>query len=117
MTHRIERINHLLQEEISELLSRQVKDPRLGNFVAVTAVTTSPDLRNARVYISQLGHEAEKKETMEALRKASGYLRTELARRIRLHRMPELSFLWDDSIEYGSHIEEILDQINREKEK
>ena len=67
MAHRIERINNLIRQEISELLKRQVKDPRLGTFIAVTAVTTSPDLKYARVFVSGLSSQEEKKETMSAL--------------------------------------------------
>ena len=104
MTHRIERVNNLIRQEISELLQRQVKDPRLGSFIAILEVSTSPDLKYAKIFVSRIGSEAEKKEILSALAAASGFFRNELARRLRLRRIPELSFQWDDSIERGSHL-------------
>ena len=112
MAHRIERVNNLIRREISELLQRQVKDPRLGNFVAVTEVSASPDLRYAKIFISCISSEEEKKEMLSALAAASGFLRNELARRIKLRRIPELSFQWDDSIERGAHLLELIDQVS-----
>ena len=85
--------------------------------IAVTGVETSHDLRTARVYISHLGTEADKKATMSAITAASGFFRKELANNLRLRRVPELSFHWDDSIERGAHIEELIDRVNSEKER
>jgi len=116
MAHRIERVNNLIRQEISELLQRQVKDPRLGNFVAITDVSTSPDLKYAKVFISCIGSEAERKVTISVLATASGFFRKELARRLRLRRIPELSFQWDDSIERGSHLLELIDQVTSGKD-
>lgn len=117
MSHRIERINQLIRREISELLRREVKDPRLGNFIAVTDVETSHDLRTARIYVSHLGSEAEKEETLAAITAASGFFRKELAKTMRIRRVPELSFHWDNSIERGAHIEELLDKVTSNKER
>ncbi len=117
MTHRIERLNHLIRQEISEQLQRRVKDPRLGNFIAVTDVETSPDLRTAKIYISHLGTEADKKATMAALISAAGFFRKELAKNLTLRRVPELSFHWDDSIERGAHIEELIDRVEKDRER
>ena len=114
MTHRIERVNHLILREISELLQHQVKDPRLGNFIAVTEVATSPDLRRARVLVSSIGGEEEKQKTLVGLAVASGFLRNELARRLRLRRIPELVFEWDNSIERGTHLLELIDRVSAE---
>ena len=111
MTRRIERVNNLFRHEISELLQRQVKDPRLGNFVAVTEVSISPDLRYARIFVSHIGSEEERRETLSALAAASGFFRRELAKRIRIRYIPELSFQWDDSIERGTHLLELIDQV------
>lgn len=111
MSRRIERLNHLIQEEISELLQRQVKDPRLGGFVTVTGVSVSSDLRHAKIFISIMGSEEEKVEAMEALTNASGFLRKELGTRLRLRYNPELSFHRDDSIEHGSHILELISRV------
>ena len=111
MSRRIEKINHLLREEVSELLSRHVKDPRLNVFLSVTRVVTSPDLHFAKVYISIMGTEEEKTKAFEALNTAAGFLRRELRPRLTLHRIPDLSFHRDDSIEEGSHILELINQV------
>jgi len=112
MAHRIERVNNLIRQEISELLQRQVKDPRLGSFVAITEVSTSPDLRYAKVFVSRIGSEEEKRETLKVLAAASGFLRNELARRLRMRRIPELNFEWDDSIERGAHLLDLINKVS-----
>ena len=112
MTRRIERINHLILRGISELLQHQVKDPRLSSFIAVTEVCTSPDLKRARVLVSSIGGEEEKGETLSVLAGASGFLRNELAARLRLRRIPELYFEWDNSIERGTHLLELIDRVS-----
>ena len=117
MTHRIGRVNSLIRNEISELLKRQVRDPRLGNFVAVTEVSTSLDLKYAKVFVSGICSEEEKKDTLNALTGASGFLRNELIHRLSLRRVPELSFQWDDSIERGSHLLELIDRIVTEEDR
>jgi ribosome-binding factor A len=108
MGRRTERINHLLREEISVLLARQVKDPRLSRFITVTRVSTAPDLSNAKVFISTLGDETEKQEVLNTLTSASGYLRRELRERITLRSIPELSFYRDDSIEQGARVLQLI---------
>ncbi|MBA7704707.1 Ribosome-binding factor A [subsurface metagenome] len=112
MAHRIERVNNLIRHEISQLLQRQVKDPRLDSFVAVTEVSTSPDLRYAKVFVSCMGSEEEKQATLRGLVAATGFFRNKLARRLRLRRIPELSFEWDDSIERGTHLLKLIDEVN-----
>jgi ribosome-binding factor A len=112
MSHRIERVSSLMRHEISQLLQRQVKDPRLGNFVAVTEVSISPDLRYAKVFVSCMGSEEEKQATLSGLIAASSFLRNRLAKRLRLRRIPELSFQWDDSIERGDHLLQLIDEVN-----
>lgn len=115
MAHRIERVNSLIRQEISELLQRQVKDPRLGNFIAVTEVSTSADLKYAKVFVSRIGGDEEKQETLSVLASASGFFRKELARRLKLRYTPELSFQWDDSIERGDHLLQLIDEVTLEK--
>ncbi len=113
MTYRIERVNSLMREEISELLRREVKDPRLGDFVAVTEVATAPDMRHARVFVSSLSSAGkEREEMLSALNSASGFLRHELARKLRLRHIPELIFEWDDSIERGSRLLRLIDRVS-----
>ena len=111
MAHRIERVNNLIRQEISQLLQRQVKDPRLGGVVAVTEVSTSPDLRYAKVFVSCMGSEEDKQEMLSGLLAASGFFRNKLARSLRLRRIPELSFYWDDSIERGDHLLQLIDEV------
>ena len=114
MAHRIERLNNLIRQEISELLQRQVKDPRLGTFLTVTAVATSPDLKYAKVFVSRMSGKEEKQETLSALAGAARFFRKELAKQLKLRRIPELSFHWDDSIERGDHLLQLIDQVSSE---
>ncbi|MDP2916531.1 MAG: 30S ribosome-binding factor RbfA [Dehalococcoidia bacterium] len=114
MTHRIERVNHLIREEISELIQRQLKDPRLSSMVAVTDVVTSPDLRQARVFVSCICSPEERQGILNALTSASGFIRNEMGRHLRLRRIPELSFSWDESIERGARIAELIDRVSTE---
>ncbi len=117
MSRRLERLNGLFREELSDLLLRQVKDPRLAQFVSITRVVISSDLSHARVFVSVMGSEEEKVATLEGLTAAANYLRRELNKRITLRRMPELSFRRDDSLEQGAHILDLLDKISEESEK
>ncbi|MAF86011.1 MAG: ribosome-binding factor A [Dehalococcoidales bacterium] len=116
MTHRIERLNQLIRQEISELLHRQVKDPRLGGFVAVTEISTSLDLKYAKIFVCRIDGAEEKQETLSALTGASGFLRKELAKRLKVRRIPELRFEWDDSIERGSHLLNLIDKTRLDRE-
>jgi ribosome-binding factor A len=114
VAHRIERVNSLIRQEISELLQRQVKDPRLGNFIAVTEVNTSADLKHARVFISSMDEGGDKKEIMEALESATGFFRTRLAKNLRMRYTPEISFHWDESIKRGDRLLQLIDEIVHE---
>ena len=116
MTRRVERINHLLRETICELLQRQVKDPRLGGFVTVTEVTTSRDLRHAKVFVSVFGDEEESKKALEGLTAASGFLRRELGAKLSLRHIPELSFCRDNSINRGAHVLALIEHLSTEEE-
>ncbi|MFH1639693.1 MAG: 30S ribosome-binding factor RbfA [Chloroflexota bacterium] len=114
MVHRIERLNSLLRQEISEIIIRQVKDPRLDSSVIVTAVETAADIKHATIFVSKIGTEAEKQETLAALETASGFFRHELGEKLRLRHIPELSFQWDDSIERGDHLLQLIDKVTEE---
>ena len=114
MSHRIEQVNKLLRRALSDLLQRQIKDPRLDTFVTVTEVSTSTDLRHAKVFVSHLGSEAEKQEILRVLGAASGFLRKELAQHLKMRRIPELSFYWDDSLERGDLILKLIDQVTKD---
>ena len=111
MSRRIERVNHLIREEISQLLQREVKDPRLSGFITVTQVSTSPDLSHAKVFISVMGEDKEKEEALLALANASGFFRRELSARLRLRRSPALSFHYDDSISQGAQVLQLISQV------
>jgi ribosome-binding factor A len=114
MAHRIERINNLIRRELSELIQNEVRDPRLDSFVTVTEVSTSADLRHAKIYVSSMSGKQEEKSILEALNSATGFLRTGLAGKIRIRRIPELSFYWDDSIEHGDRILRMIDNLRQE---
>ena len=116
MAHRIERVNNLIRREISELIQRELRDPRLDEFVTVTEVSTSPDLKFAKVFISSISGKQEEQKILTVLNSASGFLRTELAAKVRLRRIPELNFYWDDSIEHGDHILRLIDQVSSDKD-
>ncbi len=114
-THRIERVNQLIRQELSTLLLRETKDPRLSSYISINSVTTSPDLRYARVMVSCVCEETRKKEIMEALAHSSGFFRSLLAKNLKMRRVPELTFVWDTSIERGSRIIELIDKVSLEQ--
>ena len=116
MVHRIERVNHLIRQEISELLRREVKDPRLSSLISITQVDTSADLKYAKVFVSCLCSDEEKKEVLSTLSTASGFLHNELTKRLKLRHIPELDFRWDNSIEKGAHILELIDKVAQDRE-
>lgn len=115
MSRRIERINSLIRQEISDLLLRELKDPRLDNFVSIVRVDTAADLSNARVYVSFMGSPETKAETMMALRAASRFIKGELMKRIRIRTIPEIDFREDDSIARAAKIIEKLNYIQQEE--
>jgi ribosome-binding factor A len=116
MSHRIERVNTLILREISELIQYHLRDPRLAEFVAVTDVETSADLQHAKIFVSCIGGQQEETKVMSVLNAAAGHLRSELAKKVRLRYIPELSFYWDNSIERGDRILRLLDQVSTEPE-
>lgn len=116
MTHRLPRVNSLIRHEISELLSQEVKDPRLGSYIAITEVDTSSDLRQSRIYVSFMGSDEEKQAALNALNTARGYFHNELMKRLRLRHVPEITFFWDNSIAQGAHLQELIDKVSVEDE-
>jgi ribosome-binding factor A len=115
MTRRTERVNELLRAEISEILQRQVKDPRLDLLFSVTEVDVAPDLKSARVYVSMMSNEDEVENAFRALKAASPYIRHELRGRLTsLRYTPELSFLRDRSIERGAQLSALINQVAAE---
>ena len=114
MSHRIERVNQLIRQEISQLLQREVKDPRLGGLISITEVDTAADLKHAKVYVSCLCSEDEKKELLATLSSASGFFHNELMKRLTLRHVPILEFRWDYSLEKGAHLQELIDRVSRQ---
>lgn len=114
-TQRMQRVSDLLRQEISEIMRRRMKDPRLG-FLTVTSVEVSPDLRYAKVYVSSPGTESELTDRVKILSGAAGFIRGELFKRITLKFIPELSFRADRSIEHAIRISKVLKEL-QEKER
>lgn len=112
MNIKIERINHMIMEEVSKILMLEVKDERV-KFVTITDCDTSNDLSYAKIYVTVLDNE-QKEETLKALNKASSFIRSELAKRIDIRNIPELKFYYDESVSYGEKIDNIIDKINEE---
>lgn len=112
MSLKIDRLNNLIQREVSLILEREVKDKGI-DFVTVTAVRTSSDLSFCRIYVTCLNDE-KRNETMQSLKNASGFIRKELASRIEVRHVPVLEFVYDESIEYGQRIEEKIKEIYNE---
>lgn len=111
MYRRIERVNEQLRQEISQLLLRQIKDPRLGGIISVTRVNTSSDLRNAHVFLSVMGDTATKQSALEGVQSAAAFIRRELRGRLALRYTPFLRFDLDDSLEQGEHLLRIMDGL------
>jgi ribosome-binding factor A len=114
MTRRSERVSNLIRQEICELLQERINDPRLNTFISVTRVVTSSDLSSARVFVSTLGDNVDKNEVLEGFKSATGYFRRELAKQLTLRHVPELSFQFDDSIEVGNRVLNLIEQVARE---
>jgi len=113
---RTTRVNELLRAEISELLLREVKDPRVSRgMVTITEVQTSPDLRHAVVFFSHLGTESERKEALEGLQRSAHFLHRELVHRLSLRNVPELVFKFDPSIERGARLAGLINQVGTER--
>jgi ribosome-binding factor A len=103
------RVNEALREVLSARIAEGLKDPRIG-FVTVTAVETSPDLRHARVYVSVLGSDLERADSLAGLQSAHGVLQAEIANVMHMKRTPELKFVYDETVEQGMRINELLSE-------
>ena len=110
-TRRRERVGELIREELSDLIRREVKDPRLSGLISVTEVVTSPDLRHARVFVSIMGTEEEKQQVEKGLAAAKGFLRKGLGERLTLRYTPDLIFQRDESIERGSRLLQLIEEV------
>ena len=110
---RIEKLQELIKQEMSKMLLKELKDPRIG-FVTVTDVEMTGDLREAKIYVSVMGGAEQVKSSLEGLNSALGFIRREIGHRIRLRFTPEISFALDTSLDYGDHIQKLLLQVEGE---
>jgi ribosome-binding factor A len=110
---RREKVADLLRDEVSEIIQREMSDPRLG-FVSITRVELSPDLKYARMFISVMGTEEERADSLVALNNASGFIRRQLAPRLRMRVIPEVSFRLDRSMEHAENVARILRDLEPE---
>lgn len=113
MSVRSNRVGEQMKKELGDIIGRKIKDPRIG-FVTVTDVNVTGDLQQATVYISVLGDEKQKEDTLKGLETAKGFIRSELGQRIRLRKTPEIFFEFDASIDYGNRIETLLKEIKED---
>ncbi|TVY10614.1 30S ribosome-binding factor RbfA [Paenibacillus cremeus] len=110
---RVGRVGEQIKKELSQIIQSELKDPRIG-FITVTGVEVTNDFSHAKVFLSVLGSDEQRDETLKALARSSGFLRSELGKRIQMRKIPTLIFKFDASIDYGSKIESLLHKINEE---
>lgn len=111
---RANRVAEQMKKEVSEIIQRELKDPRIG-FITVTDVDVTGDLQQAKIFITVYGEEEERRKTFDGLEKAKGFIRSETGKRIQLRKTPEISFEFDESIERGNRIETLIREM-KEKE-
>ena len=112
--NRTRRVAEQMKKDLSQIINKQIKDPRVSSLTSITDVQLSRDLRYASIYVSIYGSDSEKEETLQTLVRASGFIRSEIGRLIRLRYTPEINFYLDNSIEYGAHIEKVLKSLKEE---
>ncbi|MGN0514734.1 MAG: 30S ribosome-binding factor RbfA [Lachnospiraceae bacterium] len=106
------RINGEVLKELSNIIRGEIKDPRINPMTSVVAVDVAPDLKSCKAYISVLGDEQSQKDTIKGLKSAEGFIRTKLAKTINLRNTPEITFVLDQSIEYGVNMSKLIDEVN-----
>lgn len=116
LRQRQERLSELLKIEISEILLKRVKDPRISSFVSITEIKLSKDLRHAHVFVSIFGDEKTKRETLTGLESAKGFIRSEIGKDLRIRFIPEIVFELDDSLERGDRILKIIKNLELNEE-
>ena len=116
MSTRQERVKELLKIEISDIILRNMRDPRIG-FVTITGADVSKDLKYARVYFSVMGDDTQKQESTQVLQKAAGFIRSEFAHRVSMKVIPQITFRMDTSVDHGSRIFELLQQVKNDEKK
>ncbi len=111
---KLTRISNEVMRELSNIIRTEIKDPRIAPLTSVVAAEVAPDLKTCKAYISVLGDDKACQETMEGLRSAEGYIRSQLARSVNLRNTPEIKFILDKSIEYGVNMSKLIDELNAE---
>ncbi len=106
------RVNAEVQHELSNIIRNEIKDPRISTMTSVIAVDVTPDLKYAKAYISVLGSREEQEDTIKGLKNAEGYIRRQLAASINLRNTPQITFVLDQSIEYGVNMSKLIDEVN-----
>lgn len=107
------RINGEVMKELSNIIHNEIKDPRIHAMTSVVAAEVTPDLKYCKAYISVLGDEEAQKETIQGLKSAEGYIRTQLAKTVNLRNTPQITFVLDQSIEYGVNMSKLIDEVNK----
>lgn len=110
------KVQELLVHQVSEILRREMKDPRIG-FVTITDAEVTPDLRHARVFYSVLGDAEQRENTAQALNRAAGFVRSEFARRAQMRYVPDIRFVFDPSADRGARISQLLEQVRQDEEQ
>ena len=108
------RINGEVQKELSNIIRGEIKDPRINPLTSVVAVEVAPDLKTCKAYISVLGDEKSQQDTIKRLKSAEGYIRTMLAKSINLRNTPQITFILDQSIEYGVKMSKMIDDVTKD---
>lgn len=108
------RINGEVQRALAEIIRGGIKDPRVSPLTSVVSVEVSPDLKTCKAWMSVLGDEEVQKNTLEGLKSASGYIKSQLAKEVNLRNTPEITFIMDQSIAYGVNMSRLIDEVNRE---
>ena len=108
------RVNSEVQRELSVIIRQEIKDPRIHMMTSVTDAIVAPDLKTCKVFISVLGNEKEKADTIAGLKNAEGYIRKQLARTLNLRNTPTLTFLLDNSMEYGANMSKMIDEVQQD---
>lgn len=109
------RVNEEVMRELANIIRSDVKDPRISPLTSVVAVEVAPDLKTAKAYISVLGDEEAKDKTVEGLKSSAGFIRHKLAEKVNLRNTPEITYILDQSIEYGVRMSHMIDEINKEQ--
>ena len=114
---RVKRLNSLLKEVLAEVITKEVKDPRMAPLITVTSVEISKDLHHAKVYVSIIGDDKERRDTLEALESAAGFIGVNASKKVTMRYFPTLTFKLDTTVDTQMKIDSLIDQIHREEEK